>query len=83
VDLLYLSQWSGDRTRTDRGLKGISGVHAFLALAKVDSSGRREWLSIASVGKRAPNKDLADRASVDPTFLANARIVSLQRGRSR
>jgi hypothetical protein len=57
-----------------RGLKGISGSHAFSALATVDSSGRRDWLSIASVGKRAPNlKDLAKRVSIDPTFLANAR----------
>jgi hypothetical protein len=45
-----------------------------LALATVDSSGRRDWLSIASVGKRVPNlKELATRISVDPTFLANAR----------
>jgi hypothetical protein len=43
-------------------------------LATVDSSGRRDWLSIASVGKRVPNlKDLANRISIDPTFLANAR----------
>jgi hypothetical protein len=43
-------------------------------LATVDSSGRRDWLSIASVGRRVPNlKDLATRISIDPTFLANAR----------
>ena len=57
-----------------RGLRGISGSHAFSALATVDSSGRRDWLSIASVGRRRPNlKDLASRMSVDATFLANAR----------
>ena len=57
-----------------RGLRGISGSHAFSALATVDSSGRRDWLSIASVGRRVPNlKDLANRISIDPTFLANAR----------
>ena len=57
-----------------RGLRGISGSHAFSALATVDSSGRRDWLSIASVGRRRPNlKDLANRISVDPTFLANTR----------
>ena len=55
-------------------LKGIRGSYAFSALATVDSNGRRDWLSIASVGKRVPNlKDLANRISVDPTFLANAR----------
>jgi hypothetical protein len=56
------------------GLKGIRGSYAFSALATVDASGRRDWLSIASVGKRVPNlKDLATRISIDPTFLANAR----------
>ena len=55
-------------------LKGIRGSYAFSALATVDSNGRRDWLSIASVGKRVPNlKDLANRISIDPTFLANAR----------
>jgi hypothetical protein len=29
------------------GLKGICGSQAFSALATVDSSGRRDWLSIA------------------------------------
>jgi hypothetical protein len=57
-----------------RGLRGISGSHAFSALATVDSSGRRDWLSVASVGRRRPDlKHLANRMSVDPTFLANAR----------
>jgi len=56
------------------GLKGIRGSYAFSALATVDASGRRDWLSIASVGKRVPNlKELATRISIDPTFLANAR----------
>jgi hypothetical protein len=56
------------------GLRGISGSYASSALATVDSSGRRDWLSIASVGRRVPNlKVLANRISVDPTFLANAR----------
>ena len=56
------------------GLKRISGSYAFSALATIDPSGRRDWLSIASVGKRVPKlKDLATRMSVDPTFLANAR----------
>jgi hypothetical protein len=56
------------------GLKGISGVHAFSALATVNSRGQREWLSVASVGKRVPDREnLAKRTSVDATFLANAR----------
>jgi hypothetical protein len=56
------------------GLKGIRGSYAFSALATVDASGRRDWLSIASVGRRVPNlKELATRISIDPTFLANAR----------
>ena len=56
------------------GLRAIRGSYAFSALATVDSSGRRDWLSIASIGKRVPNlKDLANRISIDPTFLANAR----------
>jgi hypothetical protein len=56
------------------GLRGIRGSYAFSALATVDASGRRDWLSMASVGKRVPNlKELATRISVDPTFLANVR----------
>jgi hypothetical protein len=36
------------------GLRGIYGSHAFSALATVDLSGRRDWSSIANVGKRVP-----------------------------
>jgi hypothetical protein len=36
------------------GLRGIYGSHAFSALATVDLSGRRDWSSIADVGKRVP-----------------------------
>jgi hypothetical protein len=58
------------------GLEHISGSYAFSALATVDSSGRRDWLSITSVGGTAPNlKDLASRIAVDPKFLANARAL--------
>jgi hypothetical protein len=58
------------------GLEGISGSYAFSALATVDSSGRRDWLSIASVGGGAPNlTELASRIAVDPEFLANARAL--------
>src|SRR5262245_19424216 len=58
------------------GLEGISGSYAFSALAIVDSSGRREWLSIASVGGGAPNlKELASRITTAPEFLVNARAL--------
>jgi hypothetical protein len=58
------------------GLERISGSYAFSALATEDSSGRRNWLSIASVGGGAPNvTELAGRIAVDPEFLANARAL--------
>src|SRR5262245_870737 len=58
------------------GLEGFSGSYAFSALAIVDSSGRREWLSIASVGGGAPNlKELASRITTAPEFLVNARAL--------
>jgi hypothetical protein len=58
------------------GLRGISGTHAYSALATVDSSGRRDWMSVTSVGTRVPNlKDLATRAAIDPAFLTNARAL--------
>ena len=59
-----------------RGLEGISGSYAFSALAIVDSSGRRSWLSIASVGGATPNlTELASRIAVDPRFLADTRAL--------
>jgi len=58
------------------GLDGIAGSYAFSALAIVDSSGPREWLSIASVGGGAPNlKELARRIAAAPDFLVNARAL--------
>jgi len=63
-------------TRGRRCPTCISGSHAFSALATEDSSGRRDWLSIASVGGAAPNlTELASRIAVDPAFLANARAL--------
>ena len=57
-------------------LDGIVGSYAFSALDTVDASGRRDWLSTASVGGHVPDlKGLASRARVDPTFLANARAL--------
>jgi L,D-transpeptidase-like protein len=58
------------------GLGHISGTHAFSALSTVDSSGRRDWLSITSVGSGTPDlKELASRSAIDPEFLANARAL--------
>lgn len=58
------------------GIQDISGTHAYSALATIDSSGRRNWLSIASVGQQAPNlKDLATRTAIDPAFLADVRAL--------
>ena len=58
------------------GVEGISGTYVYSALATVDSSGRRDWISTASVGGYAPNlKDLANRVAVAPEFLANVRAL--------
>src|SRR6185436_9038620 len=58
------------------GLRGVSGSHAFSALEKVDAQGRRDWLSVTSVGGAAPDlKALADRMTVDPGILANTRAL--------
>src|SRR5450432_313533 len=58
------------------GLERISGTYVYSALATVDSSGRRDWISTASVGGHAPSlKDLANRVAVAPEFLANVRAL--------
>ena len=58
------------------GLERLSGSYAYSALATVDAGGRRDWISIASSGGRAPNlKDLAHRVAVAPDFLANVRAL--------
>ena len=57
-------------------LRGVSGSHAFSALEKVDAQGRRDWLSVTSVGGAAPDlKALADRMTVDPGILASTRAL--------
>ncbi len=44
------------------GVERLSGSYVFTALHSFDSSGRREWISTASSGRRVPNlKDLANR----------------------
>jgi hypothetical protein len=58
------------------GLERLSGSYVYSALATVDAAGRRDWISIASSGRRAPNlKDLVDRVAIAPDFLANVRAL--------
>ncbi len=58
------------------GLKGVSGSHAFSALEKVDEKGRRDWLSVTSVGGATPDlKAIADRMTVDAGILASTRAL--------
>jgi hypothetical protein len=58
------------------GLERLSGSHVYSALATADASGRRDWISIASSGGRAPNlKDLAHRVGIAPDFVANVRAL--------
>ena len=58
------------------GVERLSGTHIYAALATVDASGRRNWISTASVGGRAPNlPDLASKVAIAPEFLSNARAL--------
>ena len=58
------------------GLRGITGSYVYSALTQVDAEGRRDWLSLASVGGRPPKiKDLVKQVGVDPQFLANGRAL--------
>jgi len=58
------------------GVERISGTYVYSALATLDSSGRRDWISTASVGGRPPNlKDLANRVAIAPQFLADVRVL--------
>jgi L,D-transpeptidase catalytic domain len=51
------------------GVERLSGSYVFTALQSLDSSGRREWISTASSGRRAPNlKDLVKRFRVSSAF---------------
>ena len=59
-----------------RGVERISGTHIYSALATVDANGKRDWISKASVGGRAPNlSDLADKVKIAPEFLSHARAL--------
>jgi hypothetical protein len=58
------------------GVERISGTYIYAALAKVDADGKRDWISTASVGGRAPNlSDLANKVTIAPEFLSNARAL--------
>ena len=51
------------------GVERLSGSYVFTALESFDSSGRREWISTASSGRRVPNlKDLANRVRISSEF---------------
>ena len=58
------------------GLVRFSGSHAYSAVGAVDARGRREWLSIASVGGRTPDvKSFARHFGIDPGFETNVRAL--------
>lgn len=58
------------------GVERISGTYIYSALATIDSSDRRDWISTPSVGGRVPNlKDLAKRLAIAPHFLASVRAL--------
>jgi hypothetical protein len=59
-----------------RGVERISGTHIYAALATVDANGKRDWISKASVGGRAPDlSDLANKVKIAPEFLSHARAL--------
>jgi L,D-transpeptidase catalytic domain len=54
----------------------LSGTYVYSADSSIDSSGRRDWIYTASVGKKAPNlKELENRISIDPSFLQDVRAL--------
>jgi hypothetical protein len=58
------------------GIARLSGTHIYSALSAVDASGRRDWISTASVGGRSPNiPELVKRSAIPPDFLANVRAL--------
>jgi hypothetical protein len=59
-----------------RGLEGLSGTHIYAALETVEANGKRNWISKASVGGRAPNlSDLAGKVVIAPEFLSHVRAL--------
>ena len=57
-------------------LPAIKGLFVYSAFGEADADGRRDWLSTASVGGRAPDiKGMVKQVSIDPQFLANVRML--------
>jgi L,D-transpeptidase catalytic domain len=58
------------------GIGRLSGTHIYSALSLVEASGKRDWITAASVGGRSPDlQQLAQRATIPPDFLANLRAL--------
>ena len=58
------------------GIGRLAGSHVYSALSSVDASGRRDWITTASVGGRSPNiQELAKRVAIPHDFLANVRAI--------
>jgi L,D-transpeptidase catalytic domain len=58
------------------GVERLSGSYVYSALGSVDVAGRRDWISTAGFGRKAPNlKDLAKHISTPPSFLDNVRAI--------
>ena len=54
----------------------LSGTYVYAADSTIDSSGRRDWIYTASVGKKAPDlKDLQNRISINSSFLQDVRAL--------
>ena len=54
----------------------LSGTYVYSALATTDASGRRDWITTASVGRKPPNlKDLVNRISIDSSFLRDVQAL--------
>jgi hypothetical protein len=54
----------------------LSGTYVYSADSAIDASGRRDWISTASVGKKAPSlKNLEYRISIEPSFLQDVRAL--------
>jgi L,D-transpeptidase-like protein len=57
-------------------INGLETARVYAADATIDSDGQRDWISTASVGKRAPDlKDLQRRIAIDPSYLQDVNSV--------
>jgi hypothetical protein len=54
----------------------LSGTYIYSADSTTDFNGQRDWISTASVGRKAPNlRDVEDRISIDSSFLQDVRAL--------